>query len=167
MKPHHYIIAALCIPATSCNRHPDSPPLFEQLDIVTEYEPQSTLLKWGEMTPDERHEYPSGGFMINSRDEFPDDPRYNLSDLKAADIDFDNYTLLVAFDILPGYVLGHRLYWQFDHTENQLQFLTWTELTEGSDDDEFEEFTYYRSAITVSKIAPDAKVAYIWSYSSK
>lgn len=89
MKPHHYIIAALCIPAISCNRHPDSPPLFKQLDNVTEYEPQSTVLKWGEMTPDERHEYPSGGFMINSWDEFPDDPRYNLSDLKAAGIDFD------------------------------------------------------------------------------
>lgn len=167
MKPFQYIVATLCILATSCNRHPDSPPLFEPLDIITEYEPLSTVLKWGEMTPDERHEFPSGGFMINSKDDFPDDPRYKLNDLKAADIDFDNYTLLVSFNILPGYVHGHRLYWQFDHTENQHTFLTWLELKEWPEDGEVEEFTHYRSAITVRKITSDTKVSYRWSYISQ
>lgn len=164
MKITRIFLAASCVLAMSCNRHHDSAEPYEPLPIIMEHEPVSTILKWGEMTPEERHRYPSEGFMINSSEGFPDDERFFLEDLKASNIDFTTQTLLVSFRILPGYVYGHKLYWMLDNTESAFEFLTHVQLTELPEDDRIEDFTYYRSAITVSKIPDDTEVSFAWSY---
>ena len=150
---------------TACNRHSEEG-LYTPLSIVSEIEPQSKLLYWIKMTPEERQKYPRRGFVINSVSEFPDEPNINMTDLKLMDIDFNRYTLLVHYTLIPGYVQGHQLYWFYDNHEDRYEFQSNFKIVYPDEDVDAENelFTYYRSAIIVNKIMSDKDVSFTFSY---
>lgn len=162
MKYHHFIILPIILLLCSCNNN-DEGGLETPLKILAELEPQSTQIDWVNMTPEERHQYPQVGFVINSIDEFPNEPNVNLDDLKLLNIDFSNQTLLVQYWLIPGYIKGHRFGWYFSNAEDEYYFRANFTLIR-HEDDEFDLFTYYRSAILVNKIKPDKKVNFTVSY---
>ena len=136
---------------TSCGgKDDDQLCLYTRYDIVSEFEPKSKTLYWGDMTPEERRLYPRDGFVVNSRADFPRDIVFGLEDIKSADIDFSQYTLLIQYVLVPGYVQSHNMLWQKNNADNKFEFVTWfktSDLQESSD-----AFTYYRAAILVKKI---------------
>ena len=152
------IIAFLC----SCNKN-DEGGLEYPLKILSELEPQSKHIDWGSMTLEERREYPEVSFVINSLDEFPNEPNVDLEDLKLLDIDFSNQTLLVSYWLIPGYIKGHRFGWYFNNAEDEYYFRARFSLIR-HEDNEYDLFTYYRSAVLVNKVRPNKTVNFTYSY---
>lgn len=153
------IVAAL----SACNNHSEED-LYTILKIDSELEPHSLTLDWGALTPEERHQYPRDGFLINSADDFPTDSRYDVADLKLMNIDYAKYSLLVNFCLIPGLIQGHNLYWYYDNSEKRFFFQANFNIIDNEDPGQNPDtFTYYRAAILVKKIPSDSKVEYTYS----
>lgn len=149
----------------SCNRHHEEG-LYTYYDIVKEFEPQSTILDWGNMTSEERHRYPRKGFVINSMNEFPEEANINMTDLKLMDIDFSRYSLLVEYALIPGYIKAHKLSWFYDNTEDEYVFQTNFNIVypDVEIDPAYDMFTYYRAAVLVNKFNMSHDVSFRYSY---
>lgn len=160
----HFGIVILIIISilASCNRHNDEKP-YTYLEIIQELEPQSSVIDWGNMTSEERHQYTRKGFVINSVNEFPDDANVNLTDLKLGNIDFTHYTLLVEYALIPGYIQTHRLSWFYDNMEEEYVFQSSFRILNQEEDSDGM-CTYYRAAILVNKIPSNSEVSFRYSY---
>ena len=152
------IVGLLC----SCNNKTE-PPLYLKIPIVTELEPQSKIFNWGELTSEEKRQYPLRGFVINSSEDFPNEENLAMKDLQLLDIDFSKYTLLVQYKRIPGIIKSHRYCWMYDNSMDKYEFQASFNIVR-FDDDNDDLFTYYRSAIIVNKIKPDKEVAFTMSY---
>lgn len=162
MKYFHFVTLSIILLLCSCNNNNEGD-LETPLKISSELEPQSTQIDWVNMSVEERHRYPQVGFVINSVDDFPNEPNVNMDDLKLLNIDFSNQTLLVQYWLIPGYIKGHRFGWYFSNAEDVYYFRAHFTLIR-HEDDESDPFTYYRSAVLVNKIMPDKKVNFTFSY---
>ena len=164
MKYLNVVLFAVVCFLISCNRHDDEG-IYVYKEIVTEFEPRSQVLDWGNLTPEERRKYPRKGFVINSEAEFPKVLNINMTDLKLMNIDFTRYTLLVHYFLIPGYVKSHRLLWFYDNADDTYAFQSdFVTVYPDADSDEDDWFTYYRSAILVNKISSDSEVSFRYSY---
>lgn len=165
MKKLSIILFMLIGILTGCNNHSEED-IFTPLRIVTELEPQSSVIDWGNMTSEERRKYPRKGFVINSVDDFPNEPNINMDDLKLMGIDFSQYTLIVNYFLVPGYIKSHHYFWYYDNVDNQFIFQSDFNIVDPDNDpsQKFDLFTYYRAAIIVAKIPSDKKVTFTSSY---
>lgn len=159
MKCINVILLVVIGLLAACSRHSD---LYQELKIVREIEPQSTVIDWGNMTSEERRQYPRQGFVINSEADFPDLPNINMEDLKMIDIDFKKNTLLVNYILVLGYIEGHQLRWYYDNSENKYVFQSNFKVVDRDNISEL--FTYYRAAIIVNKVKYDKEVSFSYRY---
>lgn len=162
MKHLHLILLGLVLLLTACGSG-NGEGLYTRLDIDRELEPQSSVIDWANMTPEERRQYGRKGFVIDSPADFPDGKEFNMADLKHLDIDFKRYTLLVNYTLIPGYIKGHRFSWVYDNSENRYEFMSSFTIIR-TDDPDSDLFTYYRSAVLVNKIRPGKEVVFSTSY---
>ena len=151
-----FLLASLLM---GCNKT-DREPQYSSLKIVKEFEPLSTIIDWGGMTSEERHQYPHGGFVINSSEDFPENTYADMADLKKMNIDFDRYTLLVQFSLIPGYIQKHLLLYYYDNVDSAYVFQSTFKMIGEGEPLEDDMFTYYRSAILVDKLPSTAKVLF-------
>lgn len=165
MKSIHYLMLAMMCLLAACNNHSEED-IYTRLPIVSELESQSTVLDWGKMTTEQRRKYPRKGFVINSVDDFPTEQNINLNDLKLLDVDFNKYTLLVNYTLIPGYIKGHNLLWYYDNAMDEYVFQSNFMIIKPGDNSDANDdlFTYYRSAIIVDKIKSDKKVSFYFTY---
>ena len=165
MKYLHIILFAIFGMLTACNNHSEDR-IYQSLKIVKEFEPQSEVIDWGNMTYEERQKYPRKGLVINSKDDFPDESNINVADLKLIDIDFAKYSLLVQYSLIPGYIKGHRLDWCYDNSEEEYVFKAYFNLIHPDEEVNPKDdlFTYYRAAILVNKIPNKKVVTFSSSY---
>lgn len=160
-----FIITLLLITCYSCNNH-DERGLYTPLGIVAELEPRSEIIPFADMTPEERREYPRTNYVVNAPEDLPDDKVFGMQDIIAANVDFSRYTLLINYNIIPGYIFGHRYYWQYDNTFEQYELgclFKASELDWDEESDLPEDWTYYRGAVIVNKISSNATVAFSYS----
>lgn len=180
MKKSHLLtilISIICLSA--CNNHSEDD-MDVRLPIAYELEPRSTIIQWGDMTSDERKKYHREGYVVNSLSDLPDNLIFSNKDLIAADIDFSQYTLLLYYQLFPGYVISHYYGWCYNNPEKVYRLYSNFETVDGikpadpdsstqpSDNPELtdssytlpDDFTYYRSAIVVPKIPASAKVEF-------
>lgn len=151
------LLASLVTLLASCNHHNE--PEYTAFSIVAELEPKYEVLPWDQLPKEERDKYIRGNYVINSQDEFPTEPLMWLDDLKAANIDFDKYTLLLSYNLLYGIVNGHYYIWRKYMPEDTFQLVISFKLdrwTEETDDD----FTYYRTALLVNKFPSSVPVEF-------
>lgn len=139
--------------------------MYQGLEIVTEVEPKSINLDWANMTHEQRAEYPRRGYVVNSLSELCEDNVFGLDGIKALNIDFSRYTLLVNYILLPGEVLSHEVLWYRNNIEGTYDFRSCFGLTPFPEEEHLDDFmfTYYRSAIVVDKLPEDAKVVFGFS----
>ncbi|WP_290379043.1 hypothetical protein [Duncaniella muris] len=165
MKYIQLIILAIVGLLFSCNKESE-PPLYLVIPIVNELEPQSKIINWGEMTAEEKRQYPLRGFVINSYEDFPNEENLEMKDLQLLDIDFSKYTLLVQYKRIPGIIKSHHYCWMFDNGMERYEFQASFNIVRfDADNDPNEDlFTYYRAAIIVNKIMPDKEVVFTTSY---
>lgn len=165
MKYLQLIMLAFVGLLCSCNNESE-PPLYLEIPIVSELEPQSEIINWGEMTSEEKRQYPLRGFVINSSEDFPNEENLEMKDLQLLDIDFSKYTLLVQYKRIPGIIKSHHYYWMYDNGEDRYEFQASFNIVrfDADNDPNKDLFTYYRAAIIVNKIKPDKEVAFTTSY---
>lgn len=165
MKYFRLILLTIIGMLVACN-HNNEESLYKKLKIVKELEPQSTVIDWGNLSHEDRQKYPRKGFVINSNDDFPDEPYINLTDLKLMDIDFVKYSLLVQYTLVPGYIKSHRLDWYYDNDQEEYVFKSYFNMIRPDEDinPEYDYFTYFRSAILVNKLHSDSDVIFSTTY---
>ena len=163
MKKIKYFILCLfgiSLALTSCNHKSEK--LYQSLPIVKEFEPMEYVFDWDKTSKDEFQKMPNITFVINSEDEFPEENLIGLEELKESNIDFRKYTLLVDYYRLPGIVLGHRFAFTKDLEKDvfifSLSFRLDHDLWGNPEAESL--FTYYRSAILVSKLPEDKEVVF-------
>lgn len=158
----------------SCH-HNDAGDMYQNFPIQAELETESRQLDWVALTSEQRQEYKRGNYVIDSKEDFPDENLMGLEKIKSMNIDFDKYTLLLSYNLIPGIVEGHRYVWSKNLQEGVFEL--WmdfkvshpddddTTLNGGAEEDDWqskEEFivTYYCTALLVNKIPANSKVVF-------
>ena len=158
-------------------RHNDAKDLYINYPIQKEIETSSKVIDWDILSPDEKKQYPSISFVINSQDDFPERDLMDLENIKSLDIDFEKYTLLLCYKMIPGKVIGHRYIWRKNIQEDVFELFTdfsikpWGSDTTADDDSGNEKepmeddlTTYYCTALLVQKIPVGAKVVFWYGH---
>ena len=167
MKKIEYLIlfmVGILLVFPSCNHKNEQ--LYQKLPIVKEYEPEYYIFDRDEISKEELNEMPNLKLVINNEDEFPQDNLMGLDEIKESKIDFQKYTLLLVYYKLPGVILDCKCDCIKDF-ENNIIFYS---INFHLDQDTLKNpeisnlFTYYRSAILVSKLQEDTEVEFRLSY---
>ena len=154
----------------ACNNN-DGGDLYKIYPIAEELETEYGVIDWPSLTPEERKQYPRASFIIRSAEDFPEQNLMNLEEIKAMHINFNQYTLLLSYNLIPGVVKGHRYVWQKNLQEGvfilSMSFSTRPILTENFEEadtkegmDEEDIVTYYCTALLVNKIPSNAEVEF-------
>ena len=175
MKPIKIIlICCLLISIMSSCTHNDNQ-LYQNFPIIVELETDYKVIDWSDLTPEERKQYPNRSFVIRTEEDFPEENLMNLEKLKANNIDFEKYSLLLVYNKIPGIIKGHRYTWRKNLQEGVFElFIDFTiEHAEASSplDSNENDFspdildtddllTYYCSALLVNAIPADSKVEF-------
>lgn len=142
--------------------------------IQQELETAYAVLDWASLTSEQRKQYPSKSFVINSYEEYPEENLMGLEEIKAMNIDFQRYTLLLSYVRIPGVVVSHRYVWRKNRLEDVFElFMDFGVERNGQgekqdgkiDSDGNSEpedlITYYCTALLVNKI-PDGSEVVFW-----
>lgn len=154
---------------TACKDN-DNKEMYQYFQIKEEFEGKYEILNWPSLTIEEKHKYPKVQYVINSYNDFPTEYLPWMNELKENKIDFDRYTLLVAYDLIPGIVKGHNYYWRKDLESGVFQFiLGFKNLYDQPEEDEegihnLENWTYYRTAVLVDKLPANAEVEFWYAH---
>ena len=133
---------------SSCNNHER---LYKNLSIDKEFEPEYLVYDIDEISDEEKAKLKNCTFVINGEDEFPQEELMGLEKLKESNIDFKKYTLLLCYYRLPGIVAGHVFLLTKDLKNDSFIFTMAFRLDR--ENEEYDNlFTYYRTAVLVSKI---------------
>lgn len=143
--------------------HHNDTDMYKVYPIQEELETQQKVLDWASMTSDERKQYPSQSFVINSYDEFPEEDLMDLDVIKSYDIDFTRNTLLLCYNKIPGIVRGHRYIWRKNLQEGVFELFLNFSVKSWSDDESSDEddlLTYICTAVLVNKIPEGSEVIF-------
>lgn len=159
----------------SCNKN--EPTGIQEFPIIAELDTESKVINILDLTPDERQEYRTQNFVINSEEEFPEEDLMSLEKIKSMKIDFNKYTLLLSYNSITGIVEGHRYTWTKDLEDGV--FKLWMNFKvnnvnnteedeslwdrEEIDDSESKKsfiVTYCCTAVLVNKIPANSKVSF-------
>ncbi len=157
------VAAVLVSVAASC-RHDE--PKDRYLDVQKQFEPESVVIPWGYMTPEERRKYPREQFVVRFAAEMPEQDVFGPVDIDASAIDFNKSTLLLVYNLIPGYIRKVRYGWRYETAEDIYAFYAVYDISDYDENGEYDDnmFTYYRTAVLVDKIPADAKVGFSLSY---
>lgn len=157
---------------SSCH-HSDGGGLYQKFPIQSELETEFVVLDWIALTPEQRAEYKRGNFVIDSESDFPEENLMGLEKIKAMNIDFNKYTLLLSYNLITGIVQGHRYTWAKNLQEGVFELWMDFKVEHPDDEDDSwdddsddplsrEEFivTYYCTALLVQKLPANAKVIF-------
>lgn len=144
-----FVISAIIL--TACKNN-DREPQITPLTIHREFKTESMPVKLSEVT--DIKEYKDRMFIVNSIDDLPDDPQFGVADFQQAGINFADYSLIITYQLIPGYITGYKYGWAYDNWFERYQF--YVSLIQIKDSEfengEIENFTYFRSAILVKRI---------------
>ena len=148
----------------SCNHKTEQ--LYQTLSVKYEFEPVEYIFDWEETSKEEFQEMANLSLIINSEDDFPEENLLGLQQLKDSKINFKKYTLLIGYYRLPGIVLGHKYSFVKDLEKDififSMSFRLDHELMGNPETENI--FTYYRSAVLVSKIPENKEIKFSWTY---
>lgn len=174
------VLALLALLAVSCH-HNEASDMYQVFPIQEELETEQTVLDWAALSSDERKLYPRVSFVVNSREDFPEDNLMGIDALKSMNIDFERHTLLLTYNRVPGLIRGHRYVWRKNLQEGVFELFSDFSLVNPessgsplpSDEDSGKEadyseyddlMTYVCTGVLVKKLPADAKVIFWFSY---
>lgn len=156
MKHLVIIFLALGIALCSCNRH-NEPPTETQFLINRQYLPVSIGVDMADQElVDKIKDLSKSNFIINSADQLPDDP-FGFNEAYT-DVNFDNYTLLLHYEMHKWRIdtYGNRFY-----RDNRENTINWAIRIGSSEFDESEPIMFTRFAILIKKLPEDVDLK-IW-----
>lgn len=141
---------------TSCNKE-DIEPEYTPLTIHRQFNTQTMPVKLSELK--DFTEYKDKIFIVNSIDELPEDWHFSTEDFLRANINFSEYSLIIAYQLIIGDIVTHQYEWCYNNWDERYQFNTIYDRIKDSEyvNGEIENFTYLRSAILVRRIPSDAR----------
>lgn len=156
----------------SCH-HSSGGDMVQTFPIQSELESEYKVLDWSELTPEERHQYRRVNYVIDSQEDFPDENLLGLDRIKSMNIDFEKYTLLLSYNLIPGIVEGHKYLWtknlqegvfelwmHFDTVVPESGTSSGALLEAGSQSEAPFIITYYCTALLVNKIPAHSQVIF-------
>lgn len=146
----------LCLFA-SCNNNPESVEKWEYVPIVEVLEPECEIFPNQNGIPVLGDKLPSPSYVINSTDDFPNGDVFGMDKLKSADIDFDNYTLLVVYALYPDKLVDAKPNLNKLISEDKYRLITGFVIDSA---DNVDTWSLYMSAVVVDKIPPGAEVEF-------
>lgn len=147
---------------TACNKD-DKEPELTPLPIHRQFKPEILHVKLSEL--DKFTDYKDRLYIINSAEEIPEDKYFNSEIFQQANINFSDYSLIIAYQLLLGDIATFKYNWSYNNWEERYQINTIYDRIKGSEyaDDNIENFSYIRSAILVRHISADSELAIVSS----
>ena len=149
-----FVLSSLLL-LCSCNNN-DEPPTETMLSVSEAYMPCTVAFNVNDTEfIDKIKKWSDKKFVVNDLSELPDDP-LGFSDASKK-VDFNNYTLLITYDIHNWVIDTYRNRYYFDNIERTYN---WTICvgTSTVPDDNTETWYFTRYAILVKKLPQDAKI---------
>ncbi len=150
------VLTVFCIfLLASCNKQ-DRETEIIQLPIHRQFKTETMPVKLSEI--DSFTEYKDNLFIVNSIAELPEDIHFGVDDFKRADINFSEYSLVIAYQFIIGDVVAYKYNWLYNNWFDRYQFNISLDKVKDSEyvDGEIERCTYMRSAILVRHIPSDS-----------
>lgn len=152
------LIAVIAISLlSSCHKDDYSDPMLTPLAIHRQFKTEVSSLSMSEL--ESFDELPDGLHIVNSIDELPDDRLFGTEKFRKADINFSDYSLIIAYNFIFGDVLTCKYDWCFNNFILRYQLNISLDRVKDSEyvDGEIDRFSYVRSAILVSRIPSDSR----------
>ena len=146
-------VLSLLLLLCSCNNN-DEPPTETMLSVSEAYIPCTVSVNDTEFV-NKIKEWSDKKYIVNDLSELPDDP-LGFSDAYKK-MDFNQYTLLITYDIHNWEIDTYRNRYYFDNIERTYNWAICVG-TSTVPDDNAETWYFTRYAILVKKISQDAKI---------
>jgi len=154
MKYIFFLLLAIGL-LTSCNKD-EGDPEFTPLPIERQFKTETLPVKLSELK--DFTEYEDEVFIVNSIDELPDDKHFSVEDFTKANINFSEYSLIIAYQLLFGDITSFSYGWCYNNWFDRYQFNTKLGYVKDSEYEagEIENLTFIRSAVLVRHIPSDS-----------
>ncbi len=163
MKRTLYLsLLLLMMLASSCAKE-ERGPEYTPLTIHRQFNTLTMPVRLSELK--DFTEYKDKIFIVNSIDELPADKHFSTEDFSRANINFAEFSLIIAYQLILGDIVTYQYGWCFDNWEERYQLNTTYDRLKDSElsDGEIENFTYLRSAVLVRRIPSDSNCAILMS----
>lgn len=142
---------------SSCDKKDNDEPLIIRLNINHIFKTETKTTKLSEL--EDFDKYQDMLIIVNSVDEIPLDHFFPVDEFNASSIDFSKESLILVYQLIPGDILDYKYSWHYNKWNEHYLFNSTFWVAKNSEylDDEIENLTYVRSAISVSHIPGDSK----------
>lgn len=139
----------------SCDME-DKVPELTPINIHRQFKTETMAVKLSELK--DFIEYRDKIFIVNSIDELPEDKYFGTDNLKKANINFSEYSLIIVYQLLMGEITSYKYNWFYNNWFSRYELNIAYDRIKDSEynDGEIENFTYIRSAILVRHIPKDS-----------
>ena len=150
------ILSLLLVAISASSNRNDREPEYTPVAIHRQFNTQSKPVKLSELR--DFSGYKSRLFIVNSIDELPVDQHFSTDDFIRANINFSDYSLIVAYQLIIGEIVAYHYDWCYNNWDERYQLNTTYDRVRDSEyeDGEIENFTYLRSAVLVRRIPSNA-----------
>lgn len=140
---------------SSCNGDVQEPN-FETLTVAFQFNTETKTVDLSGFK--DFSDYPDKMYVVNSLEELPADINFDMDEIRHAEIDFTNYSLVLVYNLVLGDVLSYQYSWKYNNWRERYEATSTFVRKKDSEyvDSEVDRCTYVRGAFLVKHIPSES-----------